>query len=73
LEQAASFKERQQFVECPWWDSLLKRHRLEKVRKALGDRVKKRMAELMAKTRQLAQLLLSKSCGALAYSDPLDA
>jgi len=60
-------------VECPWWDSLLKRHRLEKVRKALGDRVKKRMAELMAKTRQLAQLLLSKSCGALAYSDPLDA
>jgi hypothetical protein len=52
---------------------LLKRHRLEKVRKALGDRVKKRMAELMAKTRQLAQLLLSKSCGALAYSDPLDA
>jgi hypothetical protein len=25
-----------------------------------------------AKTRQLAQLLLSKSCGALAYSDPLD-
>jgi hypothetical protein len=46
---------------------------LEKVRKALGDRVKKRMAELMAKTRQLAQLLLSKSCGALANSDPLDA
>src|SRR5271169_373679 len=34
--------------------------------------VKKRMAGIMAKTRQLAQLLLSKSCGALAYSDPLD-
>ena len=35
--------------------------------------VKKRMAGIMAKARQLAQLLLSKSCGALAYSYPLDA
>jgi hypothetical protein len=34
--------------------------------------VKKRMAGIMAKTRQFA-LALSKSCGALAYSDPLDA
>ena len=34
---------------------------------------KKRMAGIMAKARQLAQLLLSKPCGALAYSYPLDA
>src|SRR6202011_3565701 len=35
--------------------------------------VKKRMAGIVAKTRQFAQIALSKSCGALAYSDPLDA
>jgi hypothetical protein len=35
--------------------------------------VKKRMAWIMAKTRSARSIALSKSCGALAYSDPLDA
>ncbi len=41
--------------------------------KAQGEREKTHGAGIMAKTRSARSIALSKSCGALAYSDPLDA
>src|SRR5205807_8925962 len=40
--------------------------------KVQGEREKTHGAGIMAKTRSARSIALSKSCGALAYSDPLD-